>query len=142
MSTTAKIGHGIQFQRGDGGSPENFTTVAEVKNVTGPGLQADALDVTHADSPDAHREFIDGLKNGGEVSVEANWLPSDTTQNVSGVAGDVQAGTKGNWKIVWPGGSPTWSFTAIVTGVTPTAPVDSPMSVSITLQISGKPTLA
>lgn len=63
-------GFGTQFKRGDGGGVEVFTPLADVTNVSGPGLSRETIDVTSHGSPDAWMQFIGGLKDGGEVSLE------------------------------------------------------------------------
>ena len=66
----AFIGHGTLLQRGDGGDPETFTTVAEVLNISGPSLSRDTIDVTTMDSPDEWIEFIAGLNDVGEITFD------------------------------------------------------------------------
>jgi hypothetical protein len=75
MATGAMIGHGSQFMIGDGGAPEVFTAVAEVKTITGPALVRDTPDATHMASPEKWREYIAGLRDAGEVSMTVNCIP-------------------------------------------------------------------
>src|SRR5262245_32294807 len=105
--TRALIGYGTILQFGDGNSPEAFTSVAEVTNITGPNLSRDIPDATHMQSPDGYKEFINGMKDGGEVVAELNFVPFDTTQNAStGIRSLFEDGVKRNWRMILPG-SPT-----------------------------------
>lgn len=141
--TDAVIGHGVQFKTGDAASPEVFTAVAEVTSVSGPTLARDPVEATHTDSTEAWREFIAGLKDGGEVTITMNFLAGNATQNNSGLLGDFNSQAAQNYRITWPS-SPTvdWTFAAILTGFEPDAPIDDRMTASATFKITGKPTLA
>lgn len=139
--TQARIGYGTLFKYGDGASPEVFTTVAEVYEISGPSLSREIPDATHMESPDGYREFLGGLKDGGEVTIEANFLPAHASQNAStGVISFFDAGERRNYQIVWPT-SPTtsWQFAAVVQSVEPAAPVDDKLNLSVTFKLSGKP---
>lgn len=58
----------------------NGTTVAEVKDINGPEMTVDVVDVTNQDSPDNFEEIIPTLKHGGTSSFDLNFVPSDVTQ--------------------------------------------------------------
>ena len=49
--------------------------LAEVTNITPPALARDMVDATHTESPQKWREFIPGLRDAGEVTLELNFLP-------------------------------------------------------------------
>lgn len=141
--TRARIGYGTLLEYSDGASPPNWTTVAEVTNLGGPGLSKDTPDASHMESPDGYREFISGLKDGGEVTVDCNFLPDDVTQgSASGVLYMFETDALArDWHIIWSGASPqvTWAFKAVVSGVEPNAPIDDKMTLTVTLKVSGKP---
>jgi len=90
-------GTGTNFQRGDGASPEVFTTVGDVINVTGPGITKDEIEVTALDS--SAKEFIGALDDPGEVSLELNWNPQDA-EHVN-LRTDAEGNTARNYRIVW-----------------------------------------
>ena len=139
-----EFGFGVKLQRGDAASPEVFTDIAELINLGGPGLSLDTVEVTHTGSTNKYREYIAGLLDAGEVSAEVNFLPANATQNeAAGILKDIKDRTKRNFKIVFPdSGSATWSFAAFVTAFEPSAPIDDRMTASITLKLTGDPTLA
>ena len=75
MTSASIFGHGTFLQIGDGAVSEMFTTIAEVMNIDGPNLQQETVEVTSHDSTDRWREFIGGLKDGGEISFGLNFSP-------------------------------------------------------------------
>lgn len=143
-ATTAAIGFGVHLSRGNGASPEVYTAIAELIDLSLPGMSRDAIEATHTDSPDGFREFLPGLKDGGEFQATCNYLPANTTQgNTSGgVLYDMINDTAArNWRITLPGAQ-TWTFKAIVTGYEPTTPIVDRMTLVIGFKLTGKPTLA
>lgn len=126
---------------GDGGGPEVFTTIAEIFNIGGPALAGEIIDVTHMESPGRFREKIVGILDGGEVSLELSWIPDNTVH--AGIITDFKNRTKRNFELTWPDTASTkWSFAAFITSFEPSGPVDDKLTASITLTISGEPTLA
>lgn len=144
MATKAISGKGTLLKMGDGAGTEVFTTIAEVKSIGGPSFASDTIDVTSHDSPGAYREFIASLIDPGELSFDINFVPTDATHNVStGLLRDFQNRIRRNYKIVFPDTSATtWNLQGIVTAVQINAPTDDVLSASITIKITGQPTLA
>lgn len=136
---------GTLLKIGDGGSPtENFTTIAEVLDISGPALEQATEEVTSHSSVDGWREHVGTLLSAGEVSFDVNFVPTHATHNPStGLIKDMTDRTKRNFQLVFPdAGSTTWQFTALVTGFEPDEPVEGKLGASVTLQVTGKPTLA
>ena len=134
-NTRARIGHGSQFYVGSNNSPITWTAVAEITSITPPSATRDVIDATHTGSPDGWREHIPGLKDGGEVQVEMNFVPnSDETNILVAVQLDTFAR---DFKIVFPDGT-TWVFQAFCTGFEPDAPFDDKMTATATFKVSGK----
>ncbi|MCA1381300.1 phage tail tube protein [Bradyrhizobium sp. BRP23] len=141
MSTDAMIGWSTLFKTGNGATPEVFTTFAEVTGITPPAMSRDTIDATHELSPEAWREFIAGLKDGGEVSFDMNFVPNSVEAAALMAELDLTGSSaKKNRQIVFPDGS-YFSFAAILTGYEPDAPIDDKMAAAVTLKVSGKPTL-
>ena len=141
--TNAIAGYGTLLQAGDGAATEVFATIAEVKDISGPGLEMTQEEATSHDSTNGWREFVSTLADGGEVSFEVNFIPTDGTQDAStGLIADFEARTLRNFQLVFPDtGSTTWGFAANVSGFEPAEPVDGLLTASVTLKISGEPTL-
>ena len=135
---------GTLLKIGDGGAPESFTTIAEVKDIGGPKLKSNTAEVTNHSSTDGWLEKIGTILEAGQVTFKINFVPTATTHSFStGLIKDFVARTKRNFKLVFPDtGATTWSFTAIVTGFEPSEPVNGPLEADVTLDITGKPTLA
>lgn len=147
----ARTGYGALLQKGDGSdSPQNFVSILGIKSMSGPSISRDVHDVTSMTSGDGWREFIGGLKDGGEISFEANWLPRDTTQ------GQAEGGfmaefdkdsceSRGDWRLLapsCPGEDDVYlEFEGIVTGQNIEIPMDDVMSFTGTIKVSGRPTL-
>jgi predicted secreted protein len=129
---------GTQLQRGDGATPtEVFTAIANVTDITPPGIERETYDVTAHDSPEAWREFIGGLKDGGEVEIEINYDPREHDSLVA----DFADPNPRNYKVVWPLSLGNWAFGAILTNFEPEAPHDDKLAASLTFKVSGKPTI-
>ncbi|MFB6517439.1 phage tail tube protein [Streptomyces sp. NPDC056401] len=132
-------GFGTQFKRGDGAGAEVFSALADVTNVSGPGLSRETIDVTSHGSPDAWMEFIGGLKDGGEVSIDVNYDPA----NHDDLIDDFDDDAPRNYQIVFPDqDTTTWAFKAVMTGFEPEAPYDDKLSATLTFKVSGKPTIS
>lgn len=136
MATQARIGHGSSFLMGDSNSPGTWTEIAEITSITPPSVSRDVIDATNSDSPDRWREHIPGLLDGGEVTIEGNFIP--------GGAGDValivaQTDTFARaYRIIFPN-AVVWDFQAFCTAYEPEAPFDDKMTFSATFKVSGKP---
>src|SRR6185436_4037195 len=99
----AQSAQNTYFSTGNGASPEVFSELSEVVSIGGPQEKADEIDVTHLRSPSGYREFIQSFKDGGEVPLELNFLPGDTSQQ--NLRADFASGTTKNRRITYPDGS-------------------------------------
>lgn len=132
--TQAMIGHGTLFQTGDDASPQTFATLAEVTNITPPSIARDAVEATHMQSPEKWREFIAGLKDGGELAVELNYVKTSAATMMAEFDSDVVK----DRRITFPDGS-TFDMAALCTAFEPDAPNDDKIAASATFKVSGKP---
>lgn len=135
---------GTLLQRGNGAGSEVFTTVAEVTNITGPALSLEMIEVTNHTSTSGWKERIGGLLDAGEVGFEINFLPASGTGHGynQGLITDIANRTKRNFKIVFPDtNSTTWQFAGFVTKFSPKAPVNAQLSATVSIQITGVPSL-
>lgn len=115
------------------------TTVGNLNSVSGPEFSADTIDVTTHDSEDAYREFIQGLRDGGEISVEGDL----TTTNSSDVLEQFNTTSVVTATIDLPTTPSVSRFTAsvICTAFSTEAPIDDRIPFSSTFKVSGKPEL-
>jgi predicted secreted protein len=128
------------LQLGDGGSPETFTTIAEVTTVKRGGSKMDLVDVTNFDSTGAYREKLATLLDAGDLSFDANYVPQDVTQQSLQTQFDGR--TLSNWKLVLPGGRGTFSFKAYSTSADFDLSVDKASKFAGKLAITGQPSFA
>jgi hypothetical protein len=144
MASNALSAFGTLLKLGDGGSPESFTTVAELRTISGPSLSADALDATTHNTPTPFRRFIAGLLDGGEVSFDLNWIPQETTHSYStGVLKDMLNRTRRNIQLVFPDvGLTTWTLPIIFTAFEMSSDPADILQASVTAKVSGPPTFA
>jgi predicted secreted protein len=141
MTTLAKIGYGTLFKTGNGAAPEVFTTLAEVTAITPPSMARDSVDASHEQSPDSWREFIAGMKDGGEVSLDLNFVPGGTAAAALAAELDLEGSEAvKNRQILFTDGS-MFEFAGFLTGWEPDAPLDDKMSGTATFKVTGKPTL-
>lgn len=138
---TPRAAIGTLLQKGNGASPEVFTTVATVGNITGPGLKGDTIDVTNHDNTTMYKEFIVGLKEGGDVKFVLYFDPTETTH--TGLITTFENRTVSNWKLELPV-SPAqgWSFAGVVTAFDNKFDVNGAIMADVTIKVSGKPTFA
>lgn len=136
--TAARIGYGAKFELStDGGT--TFEELAEVYDITPPSDSVDVIDATHMQSPDATREFILGLRDPGECSMEMNFIPgndADTTLQAVRSAREritcrITFPTQGTEVAV------TWTFSAILTGYEPAMPNEDKMTATVTFKVTG-----
>lgn len=126
---------GITVGYGDGASPEVFTTIANVTGVDGPSKENPEIDVTDLSS--TAKEFIPGLVDNGEITLNLNFDVSNTTHDA--VLDDLDAGTSRNYKITFANVSPSiaWTFNAFPRSFPVTAGVDQAATGTLTLRING-----
>jgi hypothetical protein len=146
----ARTGFGATLQKGQGDSPETYIDVLGIKSISGPQISRDTHDTTTMLSPSGWREFIGGLKDGGEVTFEANWLPRDPSQgqDVGGFMAEFDkesCESRGDWRILVPAcpgeDEMALEFAGVVSGQSIQLPMDDLMSFTGTIKVSGRPTL-
>ncbi len=143
MTSSAFWAYGSTLQLGDGATPEVFTSIAEIVELTPPQMSRDEIDVTSHSSSDGYREFIGGLRDGGEVPFKANWLPSNATHDgTTGVLAQFNSNSNKNWKIVLPNDTGIdIRFVGFVKEFNPDLPIEEQGQLEGTIKVSGKPTL-
>lgn len=128
---------GTIFGIGDGEISESFTPVAEVTNISGPSLSRDSIEVTSHGSTDGYREYIPGLTDGGEVTIDLNWNHTshdDVWDLIDSEENNV------NFEVLFPDAT-SFIFSGHATGFEVTAPIDDKLTASVTFKVSGQPTL-
>lgn len=131
---------GTLLKVGDSASPEAFTTIAQIYALSGPSLQQEELDVTDHSSTDGWKEFIGGLKDGGEVSGELHFDGAQATQDeTTGLQKALKDGTVKNYRITFTDGT-SITFAALVKSFEFAANVGDKLTAAFALKVSGVPT--
>lgn len=132
--SNADIGYGVTYEIEDAPGSGIFVELAEVYNVDLPELQVDEVEVTHMQSPNRNREYIFGLKDPGEASVEMNWNEGSATDTL--LQGLKASNATHAHRITMPGGQ-VWTFSAWVKSYKPTAPIGDKMTATVGVRVTG-----
>lgn len=133
MPTIAKSSFGVQLKIGDGGGIEVFTTIAEVRDVSGPQFALGTEEVTAHDGT-GWRESVSTLKDGGDITFDLNFNNAATQ---TALYTDFANATRRNFQLVIPTTVPkTLAFAAFVTGFEMGLPVEGAITASVTLSIT------
>jgi len=118
-----------------------YVDIAQVRDISGPSMSADAVEVTARDT-NKWRTFTPGLRDGGEVTFDLIYDPnlashsaSDTT---TGLVYFLLNGVAKTFRLVMSqSGGDYFQFSGIVTAFTPESPLEDAMTASCTIKISG-----
>src|SRR5262245_3950652 len=134
MSQNAVLTQGTLLKRGDGGSPEVFTTVPDVTALSGPDATKSEIEVTDLSS--TAKEFKGGLADFGRLTVELNYIPGNPVHaamrnDFISIASPVR-----NWQIAFVNGK-QWNFAGYVASFPGNTQPDSVQKSSMTIRLSG-----
>lgn len=130
---------GITIAVEDTPASGTYTAIAEITGFTGPTTEANEIETTTLSS--TAKEFIAGLVDNGELTVEVNALPKDTQQRQ--IRSDITAGTVRSYRIdfndkVTPEVTSTlYTFDAFVKSFPFSAAADDKLSGTATFRITG-----
>lgn len=112
--------------------------IAELTDVSFSGLTAETVDISSMDSPDQFREYVAGMRDGGEISVEGNFAGATETNVLVAL---LAAGTKTTGATIAYPTTPaaTLTFDCYVTAYEVTAPYEDKIGFTATLKVTGKP---
>lgn len=114
--------------------------VAELTAIGGLEVSADTMDVSNLDG-DGWREFEQGWKDAGEVSIEGR-LNLETGKGQKELFDLLNSGEKEKFQIQFPPKlNASWEFDGIVTAFSTSADLEDPLSFSASIKVSGKPVL-
>lgn len=131
--TEGSIGFGVQVGVSASSTDNTFAALLEITDVSGPEIAVDDVEMTHSESPDRYKEWLPGLIDGGEVTVECNY----TKENCAAVYALV--GVKKYYKITLPDGGSTWKFPGYIKGFGEEEPIDDKIQNQVTIKVGGKP---
>ena len=131
-----------QIQVGNGVSPETFSTIAFVSDITGPGISGQVVDVTSMSGNTAWRSKIVTLLDGGDVSFKAFWQPMLAShQNLLTLFSHRGASAPGvpiDFRLVFPDQDATvYAFSGFVSKCSLTEAVAGVIEANVSLTITG-----
>lgn len=121
-----------------------YTTIGQIRDLGGPGIERTAIDVTTRDSPNWWNEFIKGFKEGGEFSAGLVFDPDLASHGTAstGLMSDFNTDTSTTlpqFRMEFPGTSNFIIWKGFVTGFEPDEPHDDYLAADVTIKLSGKP---
>lgn len=135
MVTDAFVGN-IFLERGNGASPEVFTRICQVFGISGVGESNELVEATTFCSA-GNREYIGGLADGEEITVEANYEQGDV--NLLQMITDVKNKTTQSYRLAVEMASPAeyFSFAGVPLSWTLNPSVEDRNTISYGIKISG-----
>ena len=138
MGTIAIVADGTLLQHGSNASTQAYTTVPEVKKLSGPSVKFTLLDATSHDSTGGFQEYIPGLADGDNLSSTINWKPSNAVHIA--LRTDSYARTLGSFKVVFPDDSDnTVVMSTYISNIVPTADIGAILAAALTVKVTGEP---
>jgi predicted secreted protein len=133
--------YGTKLYRGTSGAG---TLIAQVQSFSGPGLSADTVEVTSHDSTGAWEEVVVSVLRSGELTFDIVYDPANATHKYAtgGLLDDLADRTATTYTLVFPDTAATeWTFSAYVVGFEPAMPHEGALTASVSIKITGVPTL-
>jgi hypothetical protein len=114
-----------------------WVDIAGCRDIGGPGISGDTVDVTTHDSPSAFREFLKTVIDPGELGLDLVWDPEDAAGQAK-IVSEAIARTSDLYRLVYnTTNAKTWEFTAFVTQFEPNNPVEGEISASVSMKLTG-----
>ena len=136
MTTNVGIGLGAEFWLDS--ASDVLTQLSEIISVALPNSQVEDVEATHMASPNRRREFVAGLIDDGEGTIEMNYVPGSATDQL--IVAALADGEARDYKVVLPvADGSTWEVTGdcIVKGYERNAPIDDRMTATLTVRFTG-----
>jgi predicted secreted protein len=136
MATNVGIGLGAQFWLDS--ASDVLTQLSEIISVALPNSQVEDVEATHMASANRRREYVAGLIDDGEGTIEMNYVPGSATDVL--IVAALADGETRDYKVVLPvADGSTWEVTGdcIVKGYERNAPIDDRMTATLTVRFTG-----
>ncbi len=125
-------GHGTTLTLGG-------TAIGNIINIGGPEQSRDSLDVSTMDSSAKWREFIPGMLDAGEVTIEINY--DGTTLGTANLLYAQFTASANTLIITVPAqgthSTSSWSVSSFMTGLGAAIPFDDKVTQSVTFKLTG-----
>ena len=118
------------------------TAIADIVSISAPSISIATIDTTSI--ADIYRTFLGGTIDSGEMSLEVQYDPNSTSGAELEASWEATATVAPVAKecVITFSDSSTYTFNAILTGMQVTAAMDSVVTASVTLKVSGAITVA
>jgi predicted secreted protein len=129
--------------KGDMAGGSTYVAIAQVRDISGPSIERESIDVSHRDTTNNWRKFKKGFKNGGEVTFDIVFDPDVATHGsgATGLWSDLLDDTTiHTWQLDFAGAG-TASFAGFVQNYEPENPFDDAQMASLTIKVDGEPAL-
>lgn len=141
---TKTLGYGTILEYYTGSA---YAAIGQVKDITGPGITRDIVDVTTQDSTDSYKEFLAALADPGEVTFTVEFDPDDSSHDqTSGLLSLLENTSSTNFNLITPVSATTgywgFAFAGLVTGFELKSPVEGSIQADVTIKVTSKPTLS
>lgn len=139
--TVAISGPGFLLQLGSAaGDAGTFATVAEVKDISGPAVSLDVIDVTNQDSPGGFEEIIPSIRRAGDVDFDVNYDPTNATHDdTAGMMFLAKNKTKRGYRLQLQDTDDEYiKFDAYVVNFMIKAPVAGVLTATVKLRVTGQ----
>lgn len=134
--TKATIGFGTVLEIALASAPGVWVYIAETTSHEPPSFTDATVEATHMQSPGGHREFIPGLTDPGQSSHEMNFEPGSATDVfLLSIRGKNLIA-----RLTFPNGR-QMVYNCVREGYERAIPLDERLTATLTLKVSGEPTL-
>lgn len=130
--SNAKLGYLTEVAMSTLAAPTTWVEFEEIFNVTPPNDTDEQIDVTHYKSPGRRREFIAGFVDGGEITIEGNYIANSATDDFI----IASAGVQRHCRITLEDGTEI-TFDVLRTGYERNIPIEDKMAFNSTWKVTG-----
>ena len=134
MTTYADIGWGTFIEVETAAGSGVFFELGEVTGITPPNASIDQIEVTHMRSPLRTKEYVSGLGDPGEMSVDLNYVVGGATDDFI-LAWRADGSTRAT-RIRHPSADID-TFPSFITSYAPHIPVADKKSATLGLKVAG-----
>lgn len=128
----------------------SYTTIAQIRDMTGPSISRTEIEVADRSVTGYYKEYIGGFVDPGSITFDLTWDPITTDSHAqtsgTGLLADFETDqcsqAAWQWQLDGCGGTATFTFDGFLSGFEVSDPFEDVVTASITVKISGKPTLA
>jgi hypothetical protein len=128
----------------------SYTNIAKIRDLTGPSISRNSIEVVDRSQTTFYNQYIGGRVDPGSISFDITWDPIlDTTHaqaTGTGLLSDFETTqcdqAAWRWQLDGCGGTATFTFDGFLESFEASAPMEDVLTASLSVKISGKPTLA